>query len=222
MEEQKQQLEKDIQDLTRTASELTLQIQNNRKELDELVLVKDQFLKKRQEEELLLLEETLQKLAHAKEQFNIFLEAKKRGQNELQIERESLQKEQQNLVVLQEQIRHALEHAQSTSEEANKTFTEATKMRDKAKELQEKAQEQLEIEERELEMAKGIRRRDEEKRKELEEYERKLLRMAEELGNKRRLTNIQIKDANDKLTLAQRIRNEAEKLITWHKESKKL
>lgn len=221
-EERKQELEKEIENLTKTAFELSQTIQRGRTELEKLKLEKDAFLNQRLQEESLLLQEIRQELVYVRKQVKLNNEYIAQEKNKLIQDKNSVEQERRNVAVLKEEVeKERIKH--------KKIFIEASEIRNTCQE----ALEELLIKDKEItklvkdseeknRQARFNQERLKRKENELNEWEIKIKNRVQELSDWELKLKNREKEVDYKLKESKRLHDEATKLIMWHKESKKL
>lgn len=221
-EETKTQLEEDVKKLTKLGLVETQKLHQLRTEFASLETQKEEFLKQRQTEELLLLEEIKREQKSAHLQLNAFRDIKKRGEEQLQKFKQSLKEEQRNLedfeklLVAQDREFSKRQHELELDEKRIKVKRQLTlrayNETEKTKKLHESKL--LDLNNRFTKI--------EEVEEKLSQDREKVNARIEELSSREKILKIRESELLRREKVAQQKLDEARKLVMWHEESKKL
>lgn len=219
-EERKSELEAEIAVLTKTAFEESSKVLTARSELKELEADKEAFLKRRREEELLLLADVTAELEKTKGQLELFRKLKSKEEAELERKRVTLREEQSNLHISKEEIKKQKAEALRLLTDVRETLSLASIKLFEAEGRETETK-------KALESAKATREDNERKRDKLKErdeehkitFNKNAARTTELSAWEKDLKSRERQVAQD-LQEATKLNEETKELVLWHKYKK--
>src|SRR3990167_8659105 len=212
-EERKKELEKEVGNLTKIATELTQTVNKERIELDKLKTEKNAFLDLRLQEESLLLDEIRQELTEVRKQVKLNNEYISQEKDKLIQNKNSIEQERRNVAVLKESVKKQQKEFDSLVEKTQKSLCDIDDKKDTIDELKKKAGRELgKLEASKKDLKNQVDRQNLEKA-ELKAFRGKLIERTEELSDWEKKLKLREKESENKLKMSRKLYDEAQKLI---------